>query len=138
MAEAAALPPLVTRLTAEFGYPLLAQEDAGLPALKGGDWLIFLPGHGQAHAETLDVAVILPELVTVFGGRVKAAVAGPELEKALRRQLDGIALPALVAVRGHELLGSISRVRDWHDYIATIRALFDGKRATTAGTAAIQ
>ena len=137
MAEAPALPPLVAKLTAERGMPLLAEDDAAALATAGGEWLIFLPGHGQNHAETADVAVILPELLGVFRGRLKAAVAGPALEKLLRRRLDGIALPALVAVRGHELLGSVSRVQDWHDYIETIRGLFDGNRIA-AGTTAIQ
>ncbi|PWR23149.1 hydrogenase [Zavarzinia compransoris] len=137
MAETPALPPLVARLTAERGIPLLAETAAGDIANGGGEWLIFLPGHGQNHAETADVAVILPELLAVFGGRLKAAVAAPDLEKTLRRRLDGIALPALVAVRGHELLGSISRVRDWHEYVDAIRTMFDGDRIA-AGSTAIQ
>lgn len=137
MSTPAVLPPLVVRLTQDRGMPLLAEEDAGKLAAAGGEWLIFLPGHGQNLIETADVAVILVELLTVFGGRLNAAVAGAELEKILRRRLDGIALPALVAVRGHELLGSVSRVLDWHDYIETIRGFFDGDRMMAA-PAAIQ
>jgi hydrogenase-1 operon protein HyaE len=135
MAEMPPLPPLVARLTEERGLPLLAEAGASEIAAAGGEWLIFLPGHGQNHNETADVAVILPELLRAFGGRLKAAVAAPDLEKSLRRRLDGIALPALVAIRGHEMLGSISRVLDWHDYVDAIRHLFDGKRIAAASNA---
>jgi len=135
MAEVVALPPLVARLIAELGYPFLDEATSDLPGRAGGEWLVFMPGHGQVHAETADVAVILPELLSVFRGRLKAAVAGPALEKALRRQLDGIALPALVVVRGHELLGAIPRIRDWSDYIETIGGMIDAGRLSPASSA---
>lgn len=126
------LPPLVTRLTAELGYPMIDPATAALPAETGGEWLIFLPGHGQKHLETADIAVILPELLAAFRGRLKAAVADAALEKGLRQQLDGIPLPALVVVRGHELLGAIPRVLDWHEYLDTITTMIDGKPAAAA------
>lgn len=121
------LHPLVARLFSEHGLPRL--DAAADLATVDGPALVFLPGYAKAHAETADVAIILPELLAAFGGRLGAAVAGPALETALRAELGGIALPALVMVRHGRPTGAVSRVRDWSDYLERIAALLDAPPA---------
>ncbi len=119
------LHPLVARLTSTHGYPYLDSDEAAVAALPEGDVLLFLPAHGKAHMETPDIAAVLPELVGALGGSgaMGGAVAGPVYEKQLREQLGGIALPALVVLRGGRPLGSLSRMRDWDEFIERLSAV---------------
>ena len=117
----APLHPLVARLVAEHGYRYA--EVGGGDALPAGDSVLFLPCHGKAHLETPDVAVVLPELLRTLGGGVDGIVAGPDLERRMRERLGGIALPALVVLRGGEPVGSVSRMRDWDEYLKRLSAL---------------
>lgn len=120
------LHPLVGRLLTDHRMVML--DTAADLAGAEGPLLVFLPGYAKAHVETADVAVILPELVAAFGGRLGAAVGGPDLEVALRAEL-GLALPALVMVRHGRPSGAVARVRDWRDYLDRIAALLDAPPA---------
>ncbi|WP_029356671.1 hydrogenase [Bosea sp. 117] len=118
------LHPLVARLTREFGFPYL--DAGGEAALPAGDSLLFLPAHGKGHLETPDLAVVLPELVQALGGPssgMGGAVASPAYEKQLREQLGGIALPAIVVMRDGRPLGSLSRMRDWDEFLERLSAV---------------
>lgn len=119
------LHPLVARLTTALGYPYLDSEAEAAATLPAGDSLLFLPAHGKAHMETPDIAVVLPELVGALGvsATMGGAVAGPAYEKQLREQLGGIALPAIVVLRGGRPLGSLSRMRDWDEFLERLSAV---------------
>ncbi len=119
------LHPLVARLTAALGYPYLDSEEEAAAALPAGDSLLFLPAHGKAHMETPDIAVVLPELIGALGisAALGGAVAGPAYEKQLREQLGGIALPAIVVLRSGRPLGSLSRMRDWDEFLERLTAV---------------
>lgn len=114
------LHPFVIRLIETQNYPYLGSEEDGLPL---DDRLLFLPAHGKGHVETPDIAVVLPELVRALGQSLKGAVAGPQLERRLREQLGGIAVPAIVVLRGGEAVGSVSRMRDWDEYLERLSGL---------------
>jgi hydrogenase-1 operon protein HyaE len=118
------LHPLVARLVDELGFPYL--DAAGEAAVASGDTLLFLPAHGKAHLETPDIAVVLPELVGALGARapqLTGAVAGPAAEKRMREELGGIALPAIVVLRDGRPIGSLSRMRDWDEFLERLSAV---------------
>ncbi|WP_245593627.1 hydrogenase [Azospirillum halopraeferens] len=117
-----ALPAAVGRLVRDLGYPLLEADDAPWRD-DSAPWVVFLPGHGRGNAETADIAVILPELLATVGGALRPAVAGAAAERALVERAGGLALPALMILRGDAVLDSIPRVRDWGDYRARIAAI---------------
>lgn len=127
------LHPLVARLTSTLGYPYLDSEEEAAARLPAGDSLLFLPAHGKGHMETPDIAVVLPELVDALAGPsgMAGAVAGPAYEKLLREQLGGIALPAIVVVRGGHPLGSLSRMRDWDEFLERLTAILTRPAATS-------
>lgn len=120
------LPALVDRLVSDRGYPLLTDATVQPWRSEPGDWVVFLPGHGKGNGETADVAVILPELVNHLSPRLKPAVAGVAAEQAMLARTGMMSLPALVFLRGDELLGSIPRVRDWDEYLERIAAILIG------------
>jgi hydrogenase-1 operon protein HyaE len=120
-----ALHPLVTRLIETQGYPWLDGETPGIgPA---GVRLLFLPAHGRGHVETPDLAVVLPELVAALGTD-GGAVAGPACERQMREALGGIALPAIVVLRDGTPVGSLSRMRDWDEFLDRLAPLVAAAR----------
>jgi hydrogenase-1 operon protein HyaE len=69
------------------------------------------------------VAVILPELLKHFAGRLTPAIADKNSERALQRRFRFNAFPALVFSRGGGYLGVITRVLDWREYVAEAAAI---------------
>lgn len=115
---------LVKRLTSEFHYPLLDNtEHLETWTQSAENSVIFLPANPQHYPETLDVAIILPELVKSFAGKLQAAVAGEAYAKTLAAQYAITEWPALLFLRYGEYLGSIARVRDWQVYLDKIQGL---------------
>jgi hydrogenase-1 operon protein HyaE len=70
--------------------------------------------------ESADVAVILPEILKQFKGRLTPALVERNAERALQRRYRFNAFPALVFLKGAGYLGTICRVLDWQDYLAEI------------------
>jgi hydrogenase-1 operon protein HyaE len=85
--------------------------------------VIFLPNNPQHYPETLDVAIVLPELVKVFQGQFKPAVADWDYAKVLAAEYAITEWPALLFLRYGEYLGCITRVRDWSVYLSKIKTL---------------
>lgn len=82
--------------------------------------LLFFAGDPAQRSETHDVAVILPQLIAAFAGRLAPAIVAPAAENALaRRFLVGV-YPSLVVTRGADPVGVLPKVWDWADYCARI------------------
>ncbi|TQV75968.1 hypothetical protein FKG94_15260 [Exilibacterium tricleocarpae] len=115
--------PLVRRLVEVWKYP--AADTGNLPQLLADNehLVLFFPGDPERYPEGDDVAVILPELVRAFEGRLNAAVVHSENETALRQRYPFKAWPGLVFLRRGVQLGSICKVKDWADYLEQIEAL---------------
>ncbi len=91
--------------------------------------LLFFTGDPQKRAEANDVAVVLPQLLTTFAPHLRAAVVARSAETALARRFQVQVYPSLVLVRGAAPLCVMPRIRDWADYVATIRtSLLPGAR----------
>lgn len=105
-------------------------DRAGLPVLEAGtvdDFLaasphalLFFTGDPAQRSEAADVAVVLPELLGVFAGRLRAAVIARTAEAALAPRFRVAVLPSLVVTRGAEPVGVLPRIRDWAEYLARI------------------
>ncbi|MDJ0823794.1 MAG: hydrogenase accessory protein [Paracoccaceae bacterium] len=113
--------PLVTRLTAEFGYPALqTMGEAAAFTEAPGVHVVFVPGDAQRNLETPDVAVILPELWQAFQNRFDCAVASDAIEAELRDATGVFKTPSLIFYRDGACIGGIPKVRDWSDYVERI------------------
>jgi len=124
---------LLESLTEQHGYPLL--DEGGLPRFlaEGTNSVLFFTGDPAKHPETLDVAVILPELIKVFSDRCRAGVIGREAEESLQKRFGFSAWPALVFLRGDRYLGSIERVKDWAVYLSAIDRLLSAEPSRPPG-----
>lgn len=94
---------------------------AGKPAHA----LLFFTGDPSQRIETADVAVVLPELLAAFGGRLRAAIVSREAEAALQSRFHVVVVPSLAITRGDVPVGVLPRIRDWSDYVATIERCLD-------------
>jgi hydrogenase-1 operon protein HyaE len=118
--------PLIARLTQVLGLPGLdaANLEAFLEA--PGDGVIFCGGDPVQHPECLDVAVVLPELLRAFPGRLRAGIAGRELEPALQARYGLSRWPSLIFVRAGDYVGTLPGILDWSVYLTRVQGLLAG------------
>lgn len=112
---------LIERLTTELHYPLVT-DDAELAAFTQTheNAVLLLPANPQRYPETLDVAVVLPELMQVFR-QMGAAVASEEFAQVLAQRYGVNEWPSLLFLRQGEYLGVILRMRDWDVYLNNVQ-----------------
>lgn len=85
--------------------------------------VLFFAGDPAERAEARDLAVILPQLLKSFAGRLRGALVATDAEPALKERFHVRVLPSLVVLRGSEILGVLPKVYDWGDYVARIEAM---------------
>ena len=85
--------------------------------------VLFFAGDPTERAETRDLAVILPQLLESFAGRLRGALVATDAEPALKERFCVRVLPSLVVLRGPEILGVLPKVYDWADYVVRLEAM---------------
>nr|WP_294527050.1 hypothetical protein [uncultured Rhodopila sp.] len=118
---------LIDTLSSRHGIPTVDEHSiyaflapaAGEPAHT----LLFFTGDPAQRSESNDVAVVLPELLAAFRGRLRAAVVARSAEDALKTRFHVQVVPSLVVTRGPAPLGVLPRIRDWSEYVATLQTL---------------
>jgi hydrogenase-1 operon protein HyaE len=117
--------PLIDRLVAKLGYPevTLASHDSFIAA--PGMNVLFFPGDTTTVRDATDVAVVLPELVKAFDGRLRPGVVTDVFGdgKALKHRYGFTEYPALVFLRAGDYVGTLTRIQDWGVYIEKISEL---------------
>lgn len=112
--------PLIRDMIDKYHYPVLGNDDIDEFLVSHDDVVLFFAENPMNYPESNDVAVVLPELMKVFEGRLTTAVISQTSERELFRRYNFKGWPSLVFVRRGEYLGVISRVQDWHVYIDMI------------------
>ena len=130
-------------------YPLVAQlfwkhafEEvtpatfAGWTQRPGRTVLLFIEDPGRSK-ETLDLAVIAPELVRAFPGRFRVGVLLPEAARELSVRYGFRSWPALVVLADGKYVGAIDGLRNWDEYLSELARLLDAAptRPPTVGIA---
>ncbi|MGZ8181521.1 MAG: hydrogenase [Methylobacter sp.] len=82
--------------------------------------LLFFSNDPVMFPESHDVAVILPELLKAFTGRLQAAVISKAIERELQARFHFTKWPSLVFLRGGEYLGVITGIKNWQEYLVEI------------------
>jgi hydrogenase-1 operon protein HyaE len=104
----------------ESGFPHLEADDIDLFIAPGGLRVIFVTGDPVKLLDSVDIAVVLPELCRSFAGKITPAVATRAAEPALASRFGADVRPALVFFASGQHLGTIPRVRDWDEYVSKI------------------
>ncbi|MGJ4904153.1 hydrogenase accessory protein [Bradyrhizobium sp. HKCCYLS2058] len=109
----------------------LAEADcAGLVAV------LLSAGDPARFPEALDVAIVLPELITAFQGRLRGAIIARDAEAELGARFGVRVQPSLILCRGAETLGLIAKIQDWSVYVDRISRLIDRPQGATAAVVA--
>ncbi|MEQ3652440.1 MAG: hypothetical protein ABNH21_09965 [Glaciecola sp.] len=114
--------PLINRLIDELDYPKITEANHSEFVNDTKTSVLFFAGNPERFPESLDVAIVLPELLASFS-QLKAGVVLEEDEAPLKRRYAFSIYPALVFVREGVVLGSICKVQDWQEYLIQINTL---------------
>lgn len=116
---------LIDRLISELGYPEVSLDNHDDFVAGPGLNVLFFPGDPKTVKDATDVAVVLPELMGAFAGKLNAGVVTDVFGdgKTLKRKYGFTHYPSLVFVRDGEYVGTISRIRGWQEYLTTINEL---------------
>jgi len=113
---------LIERLTQELGYEEISLDNHDRFTHHPGLNVLFFPGNPETVKDATDVAVVLPELIGVFGEQLNPGVVTDTYGagKELKRKYGFSQYPALVFVRDGEYVGAITRIQDWSEYLTKI------------------
>jgi len=121
--------PALRRLTQDLEYPELGIGDHDKFAELAGIGVLFFAGDPARDRETVDVAVVLPELVKAFDGTLRPAIVhrSREVELTLQARYGFREWPTLVFLRDGGYLGAISRVQDWGVYLSEVNLILSSQ-----------
>jgi hydrogenase-1 operon protein HyaE len=125
--------PLIEQLVEKHGYPRLTADNLDQTLQSDTPLVLFFTEEPKRYPESNDVAVVLPELVKAFPGRLKAVVVDRSLEPVLKDRYDIIVWPTLVFLRGGRFLDKITRIRDWSEYMKRIPQILDSEPGHNPG-----
>lgn len=115
--------PLIGQLFDKHNFVRLTR--ASLPgwlATPGRALLVFLEDPIRIR-ETLDLAVIVPELVRAFPGEFAVGVLLPEDARVAAPRYGFRRWPAIVMLADGQYVGAIDGLRNWDEYLADIARL---------------
>jgi hydrogenase-1 operon protein HyaE len=115
--------PLIEALVSRHGFAVVDEDALDAFLAANAHSVLFFPGDAERLVESNDVAVILPEILKVYGKKLTPALVSKASERQLQRRFRFNAFPSLVFMRGAGYLGVLSRVLDWSDYMAEIPAM---------------
>lgn len=132
-----AMHPLLERLVGLCGATVL--EPAGFDAWADapGRALLVFTEDPALYRETLDLAVIVPELAQAMAGRFRTGVLLPAAARAVAPRFGLRRWPALVLLKDGRYVGAIDGLRDWQAYVDELSRLLEAEpsRPPTVGIA---
>lgn len=132
----AARHPLIERLVRDCGIPELGATGVDDFLAPPGDAVLLFTEDPAKYPESSDVAVILPELMKAFPDRFRAAVVARAAERELQKRFGFARWPALVFLRNGDLVGTVTGVHDWDEFVTLVSGLLDSPTRREAAAAA--
>jgi hydrogenase-1 operon protein HyaE len=129
--------PLIAQLFSRHRFgEVTAENFAAWTKAPGRTMLVFIEDPGR-FKETLDLAVIVPELCRAFPGRFTVGVLLPDAARELAVRYGFRRWPAFVMLADGKYVGAVDGLRNWDDYIAEVARLLDAEptRPPTLGIA---
>jgi hydrogenase-1 operon protein HyaE len=122
-APAPPLHPLFVQLAARHGFTELTAESFDAWIAAPGSALVAFVEEPARIKESLDLAVIAPELARAFPGAMRPGVLMPPAARAVAVRYGLRRWPALVVLRDGGYLGAIEGLRNWDEYVAELARL---------------
>ena len=116
-APATGLHPLLEQLVSRHGFvPVDAESIDDFIHAAGHTMLVFTEDPVR-YKETLDLAVIAPEVARAFAGRFRVGVLYPDAARKMAPRFGFARWPALVMLRDGDYVGAIDGLRNWDEYL---------------------
>lgn len=125
--------PLIEKMIEQHGYRRVDEHSVDAFVQDSECSVLFFTENPKHYPESNDVAVVLPELMKQFTGRLQVAVVEREAEQTLRARYPFNEWPSLVFLRKGDYLGAISRVQNWEDYLREFERLIDAEPSPVKG-----
>jgi hydrogenase-1 operon protein HyaE len=129
--------PLIAQLFVVHGYTEVNGANFDAFAARTGHTLLLFTEDPVKYRETLDLAVIVPQIERAFAGRFEVGVLLPEAAREFQPRFGFRRWPAFVLLRDGRYVGAVDGLRDWSEYIAEAARLLAAppSRAPTVGIA---
>ncbi len=124
---------LIQKMLEMHAYPVLDEKNIDDYLQEREQVVLFFSENPRQFPESDDVAMILPELIKAFSGRLQAAFVDLKAQHGLQRRYGFNTWPALVFLRRGEYLGAITQVQNWDDYLREIERLLASEPVRAPG-----
>jgi len=115
--------PLVEQLFSRHGCHRVDADKLEAFLTRPGHALLVFTEDPMRFKETLDLAVIVPQLQQAFPGRFTTGVLLPEAARQVQRRYGFNRWPALVMLKDGQYVGAIDGLRNWDEYLDEMQAL---------------
>jgi len=117
------LHPLLARLVHLTGAAILDATTFDAWAQQGGPAMVVFAEDPERFKETLDLAVVVPELHATGGRHFRVGLLPPAASRAIAPRYGFARWPAFVMLRDGHYLGAVDGIRDWDVYTAELLRL---------------
>jgi hydrogenase-1 operon protein HyaE len=133
----APLHPLLEQLFTRHGFARLDLDTLDAFAAAPGHALLLFTEDPVRYKETLDLAVIAPEVARAFAGRFRTGVLLPADARKAASRYGFARWPALVMLKDGHYVGAVDGLRNWDEYVEDVQRLLAAEptRAPTVGIA---
>lgn len=123
---AAGTHPLIERLFHEPGCRNVSADGFEAYINQSGETVLFFTEDPLRYRETLDFAVIVPQIAKACVRAFRVGVLLPKLANQMAARFAVQRWPALVFLRGGEFVGVIEGLRDWEEFVTIANQLLAG------------
>jgi len=127
--------PLIAQLFTRHGCTEITAENIDAFVESPGHAMLVFTEDPLRVRETLDIAVIVPELTRAFPGAFRVGVLMPEAARQLHSRYGFRRWPAFVVLSDGRHVGAVDGLRNWDEYVKELGALLETgpKRPPTIG-----
>lgn len=123
IAATPALHPLLQRLVQQTGGAVLDADTVGDWIDQPGAAMLVFAEDPDRYKETLDLAVIVPELHASRARAFRVGLLVPAAARALAARYGFARWPAFVMLRDGRYVGAVDGIRDWDEYLGELDRL---------------
>jgi len=129
--------PLIAQLFTRHGFTDVRAANFDAFAQRPGRTLLLFTEDPHRYKETLDLAVIVPEIARAFAPHLAVGVLLPEAAREFAARYGFRRWPAFVILADGRYVGAVDGLRDWDQYVSEVARLLAAPptRAPTVGVA---
>lgn len=117
--------PLIAQLFTRHRYANVTVDNLDAFAQRPGRTLLVFLEDPVRYKETLDLAVIVPEIARAFAPRLAIGVLLPESARAVAPRYAFRRWPAFVILADGRYVGAVDGLRNWDEYLTEVAALLE-------------